>query len=273
MPKIAVVAHFFYADLAERIVGMLKNIPRDFDLYVSVPAKKFEAIQNLLRNTFPNKNILCKAVPNRGFDIAPFVCEFREFYGSYELILKLHAKKSPHRLWLRDWGEYLVKNLAGSQATVDAIFRMFEEDKTLGLVYPEVIASLKAQLKKNPWHYDWDICVALGARLKLPPLEQNRLEFPAGSMFWFRPEALAPLFEMELAVADFQGGRTIRRHGTLAHAIEKLFLLIAKKQGKSSRAVCFEPFQTSPTRSLWQRVQDRVHCEWSRFSDFLGIVR
>lgn len=269
--RIAVVAHFFYLDLAEGVIGTLKNIPCDFDLYASAPAKTSEAIQRFLRNAFPDKNIVFRTVPNRGFDIAPFVCEFREAYASYDLVLKLHTKKSSHRLWLKHWGEYLLKNLAGSPAIVDSILRMFEEDKTLGLVYPELIAPLEGELKGNSWHFDWDSCVALAERLKLPPLERSHLEFPAGSMFWFRPKALAPLFELGFAFKDFPGGRAIRRHGTLAHAIERLLVLIAKKQGSCSRAVCFEPFRILPSRSFWQRIRYRVHTEWSLLVDFLGI--
>lgn len=268
--RVAVVGHFFYMEQAKAILSLLKLFPLEFDLYVSVPADKNEKIKCLLGETFPGKKITLRVVPNRGYDIAPFVCAFGDVYPSYDLVLKLHTKKSPHRLWLKGWGEYLMKNLAGSPEIVASILRMFEEDKTLGLVYPQVIAPLKAGLE-NPLRADWESCVALAARLKLTLPEKNRLEFPAGSMFWFRPKALAQLFELGLTFEDFPGGRMIRRNGTLAHAIERLLVLMAQKQGSCSRTVCFEPFRTSSSHSLWQKVRDMVHCEWSRFLDFWGI--
>jgi O-antigen biosynthesis protein len=270
IPKIAVVGHFFYMEQTEAILGMLERLSLGFDLYASVPADKSEWVKQLLEKTFPDKKITLQVVSNRGFDIAPFVCTFKDVYPLYDLVLKLHTKKSPHRLWLKGWGEYLVSNLAGSPEIVASILQMFEEDKTLGLVYPEPIAPLKAGLE-DPLPADWNSCVALAARLRLPLPEKNRLQFPAGSMFWFRPKALAPLFELGLTFEDFPEGRAIRRNGTLAHAIERLLVLVAQKQGNSSRAVCFEPFRMRSKHSFLQNIRDMIHCEWSRLLDFLGI--
>ena len=268
--KMAVVAHLFYREETEAILKLLGKLSFEFDLYVSVPVEKSEWVKNLLDEMFPGKKITLRVVPNRGYDIAPFVCMFGDVYPSYDLVLKLHTKKSPHRLWLKGWGEYLMRNLAGSPEIIDSTLRMFEEDKTLGLVYPEAIAPLKAGLE-DPLPSDWDSCVALAARLELPLPEKSQLRFPAGSMFWFRPRALAQLFGLGLTFEDFPGGKAIRRNGTLAHAIERLLVLMAKKQGSCFRTVCFEPFRTIPNPSLWQNARDMVHCEWSRFLDFLGI--
>jgi hypothetical protein len=58
-------------------------------------------------------------------------------------------------------------------------------------------------------------------------LEQP-LDFPSGSMFWARPEALRPLLDLGLTTDDFPEGAAAL---TLAHAIERLLLRICEHSG------------------------------------------
>jgi len=222
---------------------------------------------------FPGKKITFRTVPNRGYDIAPFACEFRDVYPSYDLVLKVHTKKSSHTYGLKEWGDYLLKNLIGSSENVTAIFKMFEEDKNLGMVYPSMIPIFKKEIEENPWQRNWDICREWGLRLGLPVRQEMALDFPAGSMFWFRPKALEPLFGLRLTFEDFPSGEHFYRDGTLAHAIERLFVLIAHKQGFGSREMCFQPFKGVRDGSLWGRIQNVACCEWARQSHFLGYDR
>ena len=269
-PKIAVVVHCFYADLMEALIASLKHIPFEFDLYVSISAETNETVRSLLSRSFPDKKIVLRTVPNRGFDIAPFVCEFREVYVAYDLVLKVHTKKSSHTPWLKAWGSYLLENVSGSPEIVASILRMFSEDTRLGLVYPEIIPPLRSELTKDPWQENWGSCRELAARLDIPLQKKMALDFPAGSIYWFRPEALEALFKLGLTSGDFPEGSRIRRNGTLAHAVERLMVLIAQKSGFSSRTVCFEPYKTVRDMSFLGRLRNRVCCEWQRLMDRLG---
>jgi lipopolysaccharide biosynthesis protein len=49
-------------------------------------------------------------------------------------------------------------------------------------------------------------------------------------MFWARTEALQPLFKAHIKIEDFpeEAGQT---DATLAHCIERLFVLVAKRSG------------------------------------------
>ena len=60
--------------------------------------------------------------------------------------------------------------------------------------------------------------------------DADALWFPAGSMFWTRPEVLLPLADLGLDAADF-GPETGAVDGTLAHAVERYLGVLAVSQG------------------------------------------
>ena len=67
--------------------------------------------------------------------------------------------------------------------------------------------------------------------LQIPPNEA--IDFPVGSMFWARSAALQPLLDLQLSFDDFDDTDPKQRDGTLAHAIERSFVLSCCKAGYS----------------------------------------
>ncbi|MGB9614955.1 MAG: HAD family hydrolase, partial [Fervidobacterium sp.] len=85
-------------------------------------------------------------------------------------------------------------------------------------------------------------------RIGLKRIPQGYFDYPAGSMFWARVEALAPLFKAGITLSDFpeEVGQT---DGTLAHVIERFLVLSSLEQG-------FQPAiikdKTNPSWSSWR---------------------
>lgn len=226
--RIAVHLHMYYHDLAAEFADHLKNMPFAYDLYVSV---KNEEGETACRSAFSNlqncQSLTIKVVDNRGRDIAPMFCTFGEALRGYDFIAHLHSKKSLYNGGATEgWRQYLTRNLLGSADTIRKIFTLLSTGH--GVVYPQNFKSLP--LQANTWLANKAMGTAWCARLGIAPVPQGYFDFPAGSMFWARGDALQPLFSANISINDFVGesGQT---DGTFAHCLERLLVLSAKKQG------------------------------------------
>jgi lipopolysaccharide biosynthesis protein len=63
-------------------------------------------------------------------------------------------------------------------------------------------------------------------RVPLPP----SIDFPVGTMFWARPEALAPLLRLGLSWDEYPP-EPLPIDGTMLHALERLLPLVAEESG------------------------------------------
>ena len=105
---------------------------------------------------------------------------------------------------------------------MDCIIRAMIEDKTLGLVFPS-----------DPHCPGWDAnyrqAKILADKLNIKSLV-NEFNFPIGTMFWARKNALSPLYSINLGWDDYPS-EPIGYDGTLLHSIERLIPFIVESQG------------------------------------------
>ncbi|KQQ88166.1 rhamnan synthesis F family protein [Aureimonas sp. Leaf324] len=166
-------------------------------------------------------------VENRGRDVLPFMKALRAEGDGFEIGLKLHTKKSVHRDDGDDWRRFLTGSLLAGRDGVPAALAAMERVPALGLVVPEAhLLGLRGRIVLNG-RITRRMISALGLDLTLRELEEGR--FAAGSMFWFRREALSPLCDpaLESLFAPERG----QLDGTAAHAAERLFAAVSKRQG------------------------------------------
>lgn len=180
-------------------------------------------------------------VENRGRDILPFLRALAAAPAA-GIGLKLHTKRSPQRqdgaMWLAAVLDSLVPRRWplpwGPRGVADVVQRL-RADRRIGLVAPARFA-----LGVRPWVLEnapgmIRVMNAAGAGPGLAAADLDGAYFAAGSMFWFRHDALAGLlapavlnlFEPEQGQLDF----------TAAHAIERLFPVEARRRGFLSMAV------------------------------------
>jgi FMN phosphatase YigB (HAD superfamily) len=219
--RIGIMAHVYYADLLDEFAGYLSHMPVPFDLLVSVIS---EDVRAQAEERFSGlKNVRCldiRVVPNRGRDLAPFFATFADEIARLDLIAHIHTKKSLYTgSEQNDWRRYLLDTLLGGQARLEWLLGTFQSNPRIGLIYPESHPSVP--LAGHTWLSNLDSARELGRALELAITPDAYLDFPAGSMFWARVEAIRPLLELGLQVEDFppEAGQ---KDGTLQHALERM---------------------------------------------------
>lgn len=229
--SIGVHLHLFYVDLLGEFVSYFNNIPYEFDLYISVvddtAASKIEETVSVIRNL---KNVKIKKVENRGRDVAPFVSDFANELQKYDYICHVHSKKSLYTgKEQTGWRTYLLEGLMGSEELVNNIFYRFETNPEIGLVYPETypgISYIGHSWLCNEKSRD-ELLSKLGIVGTIVP---KYIDFPMGTMFWARGEAVKKFFKAGLKTVDFpeEAGQN---DGTIAHAFERCLGLVIRYEG------------------------------------------
>ncbi len=231
--KIAVVIHAFYIDVLEDIISSIDHVSPRPDLYISVAEDANIAEIEAFLSDRGYVNFTIKAVQNRGRDVAPFLIEFADKLKSYDLCCKIHGKKSLYAgSEQTDWRNHLYHNLLGNKEIVDDILSAFARDEKLGLLFSDNFGMLPY------WGYSWltnkGAVSSLLHKLQLQQLssllDQTYIDYPAGNMFWFRPQAISQILDATFSYGEFPQ-EPIANDGTIAHGLERLFGYVTRLNG------------------------------------------
>lgn len=228
-PRLGAVLHAFYPDVAADIVRRLEALDAPPGLIVSTVSHAHPDVKRILAASSLRHEIV--VVENHGRDIWPFLQTLTRCDElGYEVVLKLHTKRSRHRDDGGDWRSELLDALLDPDL-VAAVRSAFETDPELGLVGPSRHhLSLTSYIGANA-----ENVIALGRRLGVHSIDGNAAFF-AGSMFYVRLAALAPLRALELGPSDFEP-ELGQVDGTLAHAVERCFPLAVESAGFTVRGI------------------------------------
>ncbi len=226
--RTALHVHVFFVELFTDILERLEGQPLALDLLISVPTADVAREVEALTNGYANGTVDIRIVPNRGRDIGPLLTEFSEtITKNYEIIGHVHTKKSGD---VKDanmgkiWSGFLLENLLGKQSPMaSTILARMADNEQLGLVFPD-----------DPWVVDWSgnkaIAENLARRFDIRELPERHFNFPVGTMFWARVDALRPIFAGQFGWEDYPE-EPLPYDGTMLHAIERLLPFVAQKTG------------------------------------------
>lgn len=226
--SIAIHLHLFYPDLMEEFAQYFSHMPYTFDLYISIIDDRVR--EEVLRKAsgIPKVGqVVVRKVENRGRDVAPLLATFGKELLNYDYFCHVHSKKSLYTGGEQlDWRQYLLEHLFGSEELIRAVFYGFEQGEKVGMIYPETFPDMPY------WGHAWlqneksrdELLAKTG--LSCPP-GKKYIDFPMGTMFWARTQALRQFFEAGLRTEDFpeENGQT---DGTIAHAFERCTVLACR---------------------------------------------
>jgi len=219
-----VIIHAYYPELLPEILDLLARWRQPYELHVTAPPTHASTI----RQQFPSAGVTgyVHVFENRGRDILPFLQVARPLTsGNDRLLLKLHTKRSLHRIDGQQWRHDLLERLLAVE-NAERIAEALWSDHGIGMVGPEGhVLSLASFWGANRANVE-----EIARRLGVPVPHPHRQAFVAGSMFWSRGAALRPLLELGWERSDFEpeAGQV---DGTLAHAIERGFALSVQRAG------------------------------------------
>jgi lipopolysaccharide biosynthesis protein len=237
----AVIVHAFYGEiLKEMLEHLSENSKISCKLFVTSPQEKEDEINEVLKNS--NINFEFFATENRGRDVLPFLKISRiAIDRGFRLILKLHTKKSDHRMTASIWRKEIFEALL-PQKSRDRIIDIFNNNQNIGILGPAghiVPMSLYYGINAKGVGY---LCRQLGVDTR----ELQSMNFVAGSMFYIRMEALLPLLNLNMpdTIFETEAGQL---DGTMAHAYERAFAISSFSAGLNLVDSKFDSRKPNPT--------------------------
>ena len=253
--SLACVLHLYYPDMAEEFARSIKAFG-EVDVYITVPNDLSYDVAKRITEVFPKAFIL--EIENRGRDMLPFLTVFRAVQrANYRFVCKLHTKRSPHLPDGDQWRRQLVESLL-SPAAHESLNEA-EQNQKIGIIVSK--GSLCSLKDKYVRHHSVERMNRMAKRTGITLTFKE--SFVAGSMFWFRPEALS-IFSNLASVEDFETelGQT---DGTVAHALERMTIIAVKATG-------FEVAEIDGPTKLAQRYdQKRIRASNCQKTVFLHI--
>ena len=233
--KLLVHLHLYYHEQINYFLEKFKSLDGyDYDLFITVVENKEETTRKILKFK-PDAQIM--TVPNKGYDIAPFVFVLNRInLKNYDYIIKVHTKNYRPKLYANHgflckgfaWRNALVNALLENKKQVQNNIRLFTLRPKLGMIgnkkllgnSPSVINEEKRK----------EICARMG-------IENKKCMFINGTMFMCRAELMRPLQNLHLTWDDFSTSLRTGDCGTLAHALEDVMAQIVWEQGYTVEGV------------------------------------
>jgi GT2 family glycosyltransferase len=216
--KVAIVIHAYYPDILREILKPVRALPKHHKLFVTTVAKHEAEVRTLLKKE--NLPFSLHVFENRGRDVLPFIKVYPQLRAEgFDLLVKVHTKKSPHRRDGKRWRKDVLGKLL-EKAAFEHSLEAFATDPSLGMVGPAGhYVSMSSYMGGNE-----AAVLSVGKRLGLDAPEIRALGFFAGTMFMARAEALDPILRLRLDEANFdvEAGQL---DGTFAHALERAMAL------------------------------------------------
>lgn len=234
--KVALFLHIYYEDQIDSCISYAQSMPVEADIFITTNSTKCKKVLEEEIKKLQNKIINIIIIENRGRDVSALLVAGAPYVFDYDLVCFAHDKKTkqfePYTIG-KSFSYKCFENILGSSEYVENIIGKFEEEKRLGMLMPPPPNHAAFYgIFGTEWGSNYGVTLAIAEKLKLKIncSEVKEPIAPLGTMFWFRPNALKPLFDYGWKFSDFPK-EPIENDGTILHAIERLYGFVTQSQG------------------------------------------
>lgn len=234
--KVALVMHLFFEDLLEESYHYVASMPQNSDIYLTTDTeKKKEAIEKVFAK-LPCNKLEVRVIQNRGRDVSSLLVGVKDVIMQYDIVCFAHDKKTAQVKPGTMGASFAYKcfeNTLSNKMYVANVINTFVNNPRMGILSPpEPNHGAFYPTIGFEWGPNFDITRKLARELGIcvpmnavvPPVA------PLGTMFWFRPKALKPLFDKDWDYKDFPPEPN-KIDGTLLHAVERVYPFAAQQAG------------------------------------------
>jgi rhamnosyltransferase len=172
--------------------------------------------------------------------MSAFLIECRDVLldGSYDLVLKLHSKKSSRKSFNADryFVRHQLENLLSSPGYAANVLALFQREPGLGVVFPPMI-HIGIPTMGRGWSVHRpraeELLASMGVQV---PLDGVSPLAPLGGMWIARPEALVLLLQREWTYEDFAPSKR-HPYADLARTQERTIAYVAGERGYHCRTI------------------------------------
>lgn len=207
-----VILHLYYSELFDELYDSIKNID-SYDIVINFgPDITIEKAKYIVDKF---DSVATFIYPNHGRDILPLIKSMKFVENiDYKKIIKIHSKKSKHRIDGDEWRQHLVKSLIGSKANAKA--NLDRVGKECSLLAPKGhLYKSTDYLGSNQYHF------SILSGIKEADVNSCYYHFPAGSMYIADYKDMKQFIEFIIQANVSFEEEFGQVDGTLAHAIER----------------------------------------------------
>ncbi len=236
--KIALVMHLYYMDLLDDSYHYASAMPAGSDIYITTTDLEKKSKIEKHFQSLKDHQVKTIVIPNRGRDVSALLIGAKDFVMDYDYVCFVHDKKSnmhkPYSIG-KGFSDRCFENLLENKNFVSQVIDTFEKNPRLGMLMPPP--------PNHAGYYptsglEWGVnnfenTVNLLNKLKITvPIDSKKEPIaPLGTMFWFRPQTLQPLFSHNFCYEDFPKEPIINTDGMFLHWIERVYGFVVQSEG------------------------------------------
>jgi len=235
----ALIAFSYFEDMVETCIQYMKRMPKGSAIYVVVISEHLYNYWLSRAEEFSDYKFEVRRQQNRGRNESAYWLTCRDVIESYDVICVAHDKKTPSaKPGIKGWhfNRHCWDSILKSRGYVQRVIDCFIASPQLGLLMPPppLFSDWANIIPANEWGKNRSVAKELYERLQLSIPFDEAPDAPYGAMFWLRGKAMKPFYRYPWTFEDFPEEPLSDSDGTVLHALERMYPMIAQDAGYRS---------------------------------------